>query len=239
MERTALMPRPAGGIVSTPLRTTGSRNALRLHRGVSAMISLTLIAVGFLVATAVVMALARGSTARWERDKRAAVAVRAHESPRRTSAAGSALGIPSARTRRGVAALRSQVSRFPPVKVLARLVPGGMKQGTLRVRPIRRLTGVLSSLLLGGKLRGGRWTKSSSPALPVDGDGADMAIAPKPSRVVIDIRGVGVAGAARRKLLRRTVPRGRRRALAFLHRHEVAPDAHIPHEGSGESPAAR
>ena len=42
--------------------------------GVSAMLSLALIMVGFLLAKAAVMALARASTARWVRDKRAAVA---------------------------------------------------------------------------------------------------------------------------------------------------------------------
>jgi hypothetical protein len=93
------------------------------------MVSLTLIAVGFLAATAAVIALARGSTARWPQDKGASVAVRADVSARRTSSAGSDSRIPSAMARRRVAALRSQASRFPPVKVLAGLRPKGMKQG--------------------------------------------------------------------------------------------------------------
>jgi hypothetical protein len=204
------------------------------------MVSLTLIGVGLLVATAVVIALARGSTARWERDKRAPVAVRADLSARRTSSAGSASSIPGTKTRRGIAALRSQASRFPPVKILAQLLPKGMKQGTSsRVRPIRRLVGVLRSSLFGGKLRGRRWTTSRSPALPVDGDGADVALDPEPSRAATDSRSDGVASAARRKLLRRTVPRARRRALVFLHRHEDPEDARIRHEDSDESSPAR
>jgi hypothetical protein len=203
------------------------------------MVSLTLIAVGLLVATAVVIALARGSTARWERDKRAPVAVGADVSARRTSSAGSASSISGAKTRRGIAALFSEASRFPPVKVLAQFRPKGTKQGTSRVRPIRRLVGVLRSSLFGEKLRGRRWTTSRSPALPVDGDGADLALDPEPSRAATDSRSDGVASAARRKLLRRTVPRPRRRALVFLHRHEDPQDARIRHEDNDESPNAR
>ncbi len=202
------------------------------------MVSLTLITVGFLLATAAVMALARASTARWERDKRASVAVRADGSTRRTSAAGLALGRPSVMTRAGLAALHDHISRFRPVTVLARLRPKGRQQGTTRVQPIRRLVRVLRSSLSGGKLRRGRWTTSRSPALPVDSDRVDTAPAQEPSRAATDIRADGFAKAAGRQLLRRTVTRGRRRALAFLHRHG-AQEAPIPQKDRDGSPTPR
>jgi hypothetical protein len=203
------------------------------------MVSLTLTAVGFLVATAVVIALARGSTSRWERDKRASVAARADIASRRTPSAGSAARISGAMARRGVDALRSQASRFPPVKVLAQLLPNGTKEGTSRARPIRRLVTDLRASLFGGELRGGRWRKSGSAALPADGDGTDMALTPEPSGGAPDIRSDGAARAGRQKALRRNVRRAPRRALAFLHLDESPGDARIPHEGSDDSPTAR
>ena len=196
--------------------------------------SLTLIAVGFLLVTAVVIALARSSTARWERDRRASVAVRADGAARRPRAPDAVLGRFGALTRARLAALRHQVSRFPLGTVLARVLPKGVLRGRARVRPIRRLAAVLRSSLLGGTLR---WTKSRSPARPAD-DGAETALAPAPSRAVTALRAHGVAKAASRLLSRRTVRRGRRRALAFLHRNE-AHDAVVPHDDGQESPAAR
>jgi hypothetical protein len=124
------------------------------------MVPLTLIVVGFLVATAVVMALARGSTARWEQDRRAAVAARADESARRTSSAGSTRRTQGA-VRRGVAALRGRVSRLAPVRAVVRLVPTDVRDRTSRM-PLRRVVGGLTSSLsgAGAKLRAGRWKKS-------------------------------------------------------------------------------
>lgn len=203
------------------------------------MVSLTLVTVGFLLAMAGVMALARHSTARWERDKRASVAGRADETTRRTSAAGSALGRVTAQTRAGLAALRDQASRIPRVTVPARLLPTGTKHAIARGRPVRRLAGVLRSSRVGGILRRGPWAKSPSPALPVDGDGADTTLDANPSRAATVVRGNGVAKEGRRQLFRRTVPRGRRRGLPFLHRADKAHGASIPHEDRDESPAAR
>lgn len=203
------------------------------------MVSLTLITVAFLLATAAVTALARARTARWERDKRVSVAVGADESTRRTSATGSASGRVSAATRAGLAALRDRISRLPPVTVLARLLPKRRQQGTTRVQPTRRLVGVLRSSLSGRRFRRGGWTKSRSPALPFDSDGADTALAPEPSRAGPGIRAGGAGKAARRRLLRGTIPRGRRRAQAFLHRHEGTQDAHTSREDRDESPTAR
>ena len=202
------------------------------------MLSLTLITIGFLLATAVVMALARASTARWERDKRAAVAVRADGSARRTPADGSAPGGPLARIRAGLAALRDGVARRLPVAVLGRLVPTGVRRRTSRLR--RRMLRLLPSALSGGRLRRGRRTESRSPGPPVegDGDGVDTTRAPGPPRAATGVRADGVATTAGLRLLRRAVPRGRRRALAFLHRHGKGRDRHLPQDDRDGSPTA-
>lgn len=203
------------------------------------MVSLTLVTVGFLLAMAGVMALARHSTARWERDKRASVAARADETTRRAPAAGSALEKVTAQTRAGLAALRDRASRIPGVTAPARLLPTGTKHAIARVRPVRRLTGVLRLSRLGRHFRRGPWTKSLSPALPVDGDGADTTPDANPSRAATVIRGDGVAKEGRRQLFRRNVPRRRRRGLTFLHRADKAHGASTPHGDRDESPAAR
>lgn len=198
--------------------------------------TLTLITVGFLLATAAVMALARASTARWERDKRASVAVGADAPARGRSAGASALGRRLAIPRAGLAALRHHIARVLPGTVLARVLPTGEQQ---RVRPIRRLVGALRSSLPGGELWRGWRTRSRSPARPVDGNRAAMAPAPEPSRAATEGRAHGVVMAAGQQLFRRAVPRRRRRALAFLHRDRQARDPQVPHGEGGESPAAR
>ena len=207
--------------------------------GVSAVVSLALVVVGFLLATAVVIALARASTARWERDKRAAVAIRAGGSTRWSPPSGSGPAGLIATTRSGLAAVRGRASRFTPVAVLARVLPERARRPASAVRPIRRLVRVLRPSLDGGRSRLGRWTRSRAPAVPVDGDTGEPALAPERTPAATDVRADGVAGAAGRRLLRRTVPRGRRRALAFLHRHEGGRAPHVPQEDRDESPSAR
>jgi hypothetical protein len=198
------------------------------------VVSLTLIVVGFVVATALAIVLARRSTARWERDKRAAVAARAAGSARRPP--------PSA-----VAALRSRISRFPPVPVLTRLVGAGWDQGTRRVRRPAR---VLRSSLIGLTARAGRWRSSRSASAPVDGDGADTPLAEDASGAADGVGGDGVGGngvggsgggdtgVGGRRLFRRTGRRVSRRALAFLHRQGSPEDAPVPHGDRAESPPA-
>ena len=78
--------------------------------------------------------------------------------------------------------------------------------------------------------------KGRAPAVPVDGDEADEALPPQPAAT--DVRSDRVASAAGRSLLRRTVPRARRRALAFLHRDKHPQDVRIPQENRDESPTA-
>lgn len=221
-------------MVAMPRRTTGCRNAVRLHQGERAVVSLTLIVVGFLVSTAVVMALARRSTARWERDRRAPVAARVELPDRRAPSTGAAPGIPGA-VIRTVAALRSRMSRVPPVPVLGRLLAEGSRW-VARARPVRRLRAVLRSLPSVARILY-RWrTPTRSAAPPVEGDEGEGSGAGEASRAT---PGTDVVGAAERTTDRRSVPRARRRAPAFLHRPEPASDAGEPHEERGETPPSR
>jgi hypothetical protein len=202
------------------------------------MLSLTLIAVGFVVTTAVVIALARGSTARWEEHKRSSVAVRTGGPARRASPAGAALTMPGALTRRGLAALRGRASRFPPVRVLTRVLPELREQGTSRVLPLRRLAGVVRSSPFGSRL-GGAWRRKTASTPSSADDEANTSLAGESSATEDGVLGDGGAGAARDRVLRRPLARAPRRALALLHRHGPVKSAPVRHEGRDESPTAR
>jgi hypothetical protein len=201
------------------------------------MVSLMLIVVGFLAVTGAVMALARASTARWERDKRAPVAVRTPDvADRRTSSVGAALRLPAAVTRRA-AALRRQVYRLAPVKAVAQWLSAATTQGSSRVPAVRGLRRGLRSALSAARIRVARWAPGRSAAAPLDGEEADPAAAPTPARAVTGNRSDDSSRAAGRKVPRRR-PRAPRRALAFLHRHEDPHEARIPRADSDESPTA-
>ncbi len=120
------------------------------------MVSHLLIAVGFLAAVAAVIALARGSTARWERDRRARVAVRADDRPRRTSPAGS--WMPSAAARRAVDSVRRSAVGLGS-GLLGRLRRKGSGQGP-PARPVAGAVGGRPSALVGRILRRGQRTTS-------------------------------------------------------------------------------
>lgn len=192
------------------------------------MASQLLIAVGFLAATAAVIVLARGSTARWERDRRARVAVRADDRPRRTSSSATWMG--SAAARRAVDAMRRHAVGLASSRMRVRLRRSGRVKGP-PARPVRGLVGVRPSALVGRILRRGRRT-TSLPAAP-GADGEAPAPAEAGARVPHERRVHGLPG---RALLRR-VPRVRRRALALLHRHGTPDEA--PQEKSEDRPAAR
>ena len=199
------------------------------------MVSLTLVTVGFIAATGLVILLARRSTARWERARRAPVVARAEATARKTSPAPSGFRATTvAMAQRGLAALSSRASRFPPVKALVRRLQDGPERGTTHGRPSRRLVRALR--LPVDKLRGRRKADSRSRGLP-DGDEADATVAPEGSAAP-DIRSDGAPGAAGRTLFRRRIP-APRRALTFLHRHEHPREGGIPHETSDGSPTAR
>lgn len=199
--------------------------------GVGAMASQMLIVVGFLAATAAVIALARGSTARWERDRRAPVAVRAHDPARRVPSAGTRLR--GAAARQAVDALRRHAAGLAPSRLRGRLRPTGTRPGP-PARPIRRLVGVRPAALIGRVLRRAR-RRTSPPAVPPVVDELPPP-APAGSRAAAGRRGSGVPG---RALLRRTTPRVRRRALALLHRHGQPGGAPVPQEESEDRPTAR
>jgi hypothetical protein len=89
------------------------------------VVSLTLMVVGFLVVSGVVLTLARRSTARWERDRRASAKKRADDPARPAPSAGSA---PAAVPDEGT-----------------HVLPGRRTQGTSRVRPVHWVDGVRRS----------------------------------------------------------------------------------------------
>jgi len=189
--------------------------------GGRAMASQLLIAVGFLAATAAVIALARGSTARWERDRRARVAVRADDRPRRASYPGTWMG---SRARQAVDALRRHAVGLAASGLRGRLRRDGREQGPPS-RPVRGLAGVRPSALVGRLLRRRRRMTRHLTTPRVGGEPPALASA-----------GSRVHGVPTRAFLRR-VPSVRRRALALLHRH--GPPDSVPQEDSGDRPAAR
>ncbi len=202
------------------------------------MLTLTLIVVGFLVATGLVVALARGSTARWEQSRRSPVAARPAVPTSRTSPVRSAVRTVRAMTRRGVSLLRKRFPPLPRGRALHRRAPKDLELDKPRGRPIRRLVGTLRSWRSGGRREVGR-TGVRAPASLVDGHEAGMDLAPDPPAAATDIRRSGATGATRRALLRRTTVGAPRRVLALLHRKDDSRDVRPVRGGGDERPTAR
>lgn len=211
---------------------------LRPHRGWPAVASLTLTVVGFFVATAVVIALARTSTARWEKARRAARVPRPPVRARRRTSAGGAARGPGTVVRKVVAMIRGPASLRASLKVAGSLATAP-KQVVSRGRPFPRLFGILRSSLTRRALRTAG-ANNGSPASPVH-DVADSALplVPRRSRGARPMRRDNVPGTVSRRLFRRKARLPRRRARGFLHRHDRAEDQHVLHGDSDESPTAR
>jgi hypothetical protein len=203
------------------------------------VVRVTLIVLGFLVVTGVVIALARTSTARWERDKRAAVVARPGVTAPRTTPAGSAARVAGAMVGTMAAAVHTRASRFAPVKAVAGMLPRVRQRVVLRVQPIPRVVRILWSSLVGSGLRKARSTMPGSPAVPVDdSQETDEALPPDP-RPSRGARAVGGDDAAGRTMFHRPGRLPRRRALRFLHRQERTEDPRVLHGDRDESPTAR
>lgn len=198
------------------------------------MLTLTLIVTGFVVATALVIVLARTSTARWEKEKRPARA------PRRPTVAGhapfaaTAARLPVA-VARWVAAMRSPASRRAPLKVVAETLATAEKEVASRVGPFPRLRGRLRRARLGELLPRVRPTKSRAAASPSEDGDNDMTVrvVRRRSRRALAVRGAATADASARRFFRRTPRRPRRGALDFLHRHDRTDDQRVLH-GDGD-----
>jgi hypothetical protein len=132
--------------------------------------SLTLTAVGFFVMTVVVIALARTSTSRWEKARRAARAPRPKVVARRRTRATGASRRPGAVLRKAVATIRR------PAPLVARLEGGAGGLGTApeaaaaRARPFLRRLGTLRSSLSARTFRPTKRRRSRRrpPVVPSD-----------------------------------------------------------------------
>ncbi len=111
-------------------------------------------AVGFIVVTAVVIALARSSTARWEREKRALRAPRGEAGNPAARPAGIAVRLPDPVVRTATAALRLGAPLGRRLEGVAGVL-ASRKQLLSRVRPSRLMLGVLRTA--GAFIRHPRW----------------------------------------------------------------------------------
>jgi hypothetical protein len=235
----SLLPRPVGGIVGTLLRTTGSRNTRGRIGGGLAVLSLTLIALAFVMTTALVMALARASTARWEREKRSARAPRRPAVAPRTPRTASALRFPVMIVRRAVAGLRGPASLRAPLKAVVDTVATTPKQVVSHVRPLPQLVGNVQSLI-GQGLRKAGWRKSRTAAALADDDGTDVPVplVRKRSPGAREIRRDAMARVPGRRFFRRIPRRPHRRTFGFLQRHDRTASPRILHRDGDDGPVA-
>ena len=171
------------------------------------MVSLTLICVGFVVVTALVIVLARTSTARWERTGRAARAPR-----REVIAPGAALTGDTAR---------------PPGTVLSRVVAAAGRPRSLRAA-LRLLGAILVTApkQVAERARPSLLRAGRSSAVPVDDDATQPPVpfVPTPTRGPRAARKRHGPGAAGRGLLHRLPSRSGRRTRGFLHRPDRTAD---------------
>jgi hypothetical protein len=163
---------PVGGIVGTQLRTTGSRNSGGGVRGWADMWWLTVDAVGFLIMTALAIALARRSTARWENEKRAARATRRSDVTPRTPPEGPTAGLRSALGRTAAAASRVTAPIGRPVRAATGVLVTARTQVSSRIAPAARRFGGLRSAVPGRR-------KQKARSLRTHGGGAEPGVAPR------------------------------------------------------------
>ena len=196
------------------------------------------IVVAFLLVTVMVIVLARSSTARWERAKRATVVAR-RDSPPGSRPGGSAAWLAGAVVRRVAAPRHGRASARAPKQPAPGTVPGGAE----RVRPRRRIStallGAVGSWLVGGRLLRW-WTTSGQAAAPGPGDGsrgAEQLTAAGAGAVPADEGGEGDPGA--RTPFRRASRSPGRRTPRFLDRREPAQDPQTLSTGGEDGSAAR
>ena len=212
------LPEP-GGIVSLLARTTGSPEHPRPHRGWAAVAWVTLILVGFLLATAVVVALARTSTARWEA-RRSARAPRREVSASPGPPAADVAGLWETVVRGVVPASGRAALRFTPLKVLAHSLVTTPRHVASRLPPIPRPSGILRPALRVRRHEKASTAHINLQALPVQDDAPDTTPpVPMTSPGSQTMRRGDVPGPPRRRF-RRTPSVPRRRARSFFHRQD-------------------
>ena len=183
----------------------------------SSLTSLTLIAAGFVLVTASVIALARSSTARWEQTRRAARAPRRRDDVPSPPAPGLA-GLPRRIARRVVAAARGARSAVTPLERVAGHLVRVPEQLVSRLRSVPRSVGGFRSSRPWSRLGRGRSSEPGPRDRPGQDDATDRAepVVLKRFRSARSLRPRD-AGPLRRALLRRTpsLPRRRRRGLRY------------------------
>jgi hypothetical protein len=226
----------AGGIVRSRFGRPGAGTS-GAASGVAAVMSLTLTVLGFLLATALVIVLARTSTSRWERAGRASVAAHREDVGVRATRPG----VPSlpATVRRAVAAIRDSASLPSRVRAAARTV-GTMADRVPVVRSLPPLLGRLRASLADERRRRTMRGRSRPRTAP-DQDGASSGVPPSDRgryRGARAVRSRRAAGAGSR-LVARTArgPHGRLRDL--LHRHGRTEAADLLRPEGDESATAR
>jgi hypothetical protein len=168
---------------------------------------LTVTAVAFVVATAVVMALARSSTARWEREKRAARAPRREAVAPPTPSAGTGARVRGVLSGTAAAVRRIAESGRGAVRAVIGVLVTARKGRLSSVRPSSQGFGTLRKVVHRARNRSSRWLGTRAPIWLVGRGQADM-VDPEPElpRTAQPVR-------------RRGVRLPRRGALHLLHRH--------------------
>jgi hypothetical protein len=173
----------------------------------------TLTAAGFVLVTAMVIALARSSTARWEREKRSPVAPVPDAVPPRRPLAVPAAWIPGAVARRIAGATGGSTSRVPPRAVARRILSRMHQMG----RALGRLPSSLPAAV-------GRWRpspgRSATPSLSEGTPDPAVPPAPRRSRGPRALRGHHLHGGAGRRLLARTSRLPHPHLRERFHRHD-------------------
>jgi len=208
---------------------------------VGAVVTLMLIAAGFLLATIVVIALARTSTAHWEREKRAPVAPRRGVIAAVTSDAEEPAPLPRAVLRRVVAATREHDSLAAPVTAAAGILTTAGKQVASHVRPVSRVPGVLRSWLSGAAVGGAESVtdRPTTAAVPDDTTIRPVVIDPDQSPLALVGRSDATPGTAGHGLFRRTSRRPHRRLRGLLQRHDHSEEPPVLPADSDDSAATR
>jgi hypothetical protein len=207
------------------LRTTGSRNLRGRTGGGPDVLWVSVTAVGFLVLTALVAAMARSATARWERQKRASRAPRPEAVPTPTRHGGTTARLSGAVGRAAVSISgRTGASRRA---VTAGLMTAG-QQVQSRVRPWPQRFGAVASVVQHHRIRKAGSTRADVLAPSVDAGQVNRVDHATPTRSTRS-RQDGEA------ILRRT----RRRALRFVHRHNRRQDPLVLRSDIDGGPTSR
>jgi hypothetical protein len=190
------------------------------------MWELIVIAAGFVVVSACVIALARSSTARWERERRAARAPRRVAIAPITPATGAAARLRRALARTAATAGRAAAPIRIPIEAAGRILVASRQQVARRVRPVPQMWDALRDAVQGDRPDPDlSRTRADDPS--IDGRQASGTVPrlPEPSREAPARRGRGAGHTAHH--FSRAFPRlTHRLRTRLVHRHDQSRDPH-------------